>query len=292
MNAAAASPARIKGDTLFDGVDLAAAIDLMLALPSARSIDRVAEVAIRRSKVHGDVSGHACFDMRVTITIGYDATVHNVLGTLLHEIAHLGCMAADEPSSDGAREFAIRCHALHDEWNLLHADVALVDAHITGAYRGPLKMDASQAVLPARKPGAVAPVLAPSIKDEEWADARYWGRIKEAAASHRRATMVEINVGGYLANEIQAVYVDTFEDDGSDPGRLHFVEAWEQARTVRSGSGSAEALRISTRRIMELWHAMDWAIDLQHGKADCARASRQAARVTERVLKALDLPIR
>lgn len=144
------------GDCSHDGIDLASALVAMIHLPSARGIGHINEFAVEHSELYADTTAYADSDMIITMTIGHDSTIHSVIGTMLHEVAHLACLSRGEAWDDESREFAQCCHALHNEWNARHAAITSVCANLTGAYVGPYMLDRSLASLPAFKSADVA----------------------------------------------------------------------------------------------------------------------------------------
>jgi hypothetical protein len=260
-----------------DGVDMVRALALAIKLPSAKPFrGRAPEFKLRRSKTATYVSGVAyCGQRRFVVTCGPGHTAGQVIGVMLHELAHLACYAAGEQYGDKDRAFANRCHELHDEWNKRHGKIAIVDDRASGAYRGSIGRARHQKTLYAALP---TPVAKPTHKiTTDNAYGAHWWKL----ADELHPDGVEVAIPGVLANELECRCADTTED-GSDDWRHRFVEVWDEGTVKRAGKGTQRIIKLGPGELTSvLREAIDWAV---WDYADEPTAMRQAAQVLSRLI--------
>lgn len=273
MSKTTVRPPRVTGDPMYLGVDLAKVLTKARGLPTAARLRYTPKLIIRRSQTKRETTAHAWNDGRITMTIGYDASIHDVIGTILHEVAHLICWASGVSSDDSSRSFARRCHDLHDEWNRRWGKrVALVDRHLTGAYAGPSGCrDYSKSAVPGYL-GVKPPTKVTRLDD--WRNKKAWGLLEALHTPER-----EIRVPGTLADDIQCRYVDPFDGDVEEqPERAQFIYHWEQGRSRKVGKGSQYVFTLPNVELLR--EALDWVLD---GWEDQALSERQAIDLVERL---------
>lgn len=131
-----AAKAREDAKWIVEGVDLRKALKAAMKLPTC-NLRHEPTLVVTRSKTKSYASGRAWISRRkITMVVGETAKASNAVGTLLHEIAHHVCYYNGENYNDGSRQFARRCHDLHDEWNAKKPLGVTVLHELSGAYRG------------------------------------------------------------------------------------------------------------------------------------------------------------
>lgn len=267
---------------VFEGVDLVNVISKAMGLPTVKASGRkrAPSLTVRRSKTKPGTTAHAWMgENRITMTIGYDSTIHRVVGTLLHEVAHHVCYWEGVGYNDGDPSFARRCHDLHDEWNQRWGSrVCEVSKHISGAYRGRSKCrDYSKAHVPARK-GLPKPDKPVHNVTADNCDGKHWWKL----AMEIHSGTMEVKVPGTLATEIECRYVECFDGDATEqPERARFVELWKEGRFRRVGKGSQHVFKIPADELMLLREAIDWSV---WDFADEPTALRQAGQLVSRLV--------
>lgn len=260
-----------------DGVDMVRALALAMRLPTASPLRRAPEFTLRRSKTANYVTGRAYIGQRrFVVTCGPGHNAGQVVGIMLHELAHLACYAAGEKWGDADRAFANRCHDMHDEWNKRHGRIALVNDKASGAYRGSIGRARHQETLYAPAVTAETKLTHRITKDNAYG-AHWW---KLADEIHPDGA--KVSIPGALETEIQCRYVDTFDgDEEAQPLRAAFIKLWEGGERRRRGKGYQHLIEIPAGGMMMLRDAVNWAV-WDYG--DCPPAEQAIARVLSRLV--------